>query len=299
MRANIIFSGLFLALILMPVSLANFPGDYWGKAYIGEDLATKGTPVSAWVNGVEVASAKIGESLKDTSGEYVRGYYQLIFEAKEGSQVIFKIGSVEAEPVISFSQGRHDRLDIILEAPACGDTICNGDETKQTCPEDCGEPETPAPPGGGGVVSGGSSGASSSSGGSSGVMPQEEEKEETPESEGSAACESEWDCSEWSECLDGIQTRDCIDINECAAEKNRPIEVQECSEAIVGAVVCGDGICSPGEDCPEDCGIKESQGWGIFPLTGQFLNSPQNVLYGLIFLLLLALVIIVVKRKKK
>ncbi|MFC1686030.1 GLUG motif-containing protein [Nanoarchaeota archaeon] len=38
-------------------------------------------------------------------------------------------------------------------------------------------------------------------------------------------CIPEWDCTDWSECIDGTKTRECNDLNECDKE---PIEEQSC-----------------------------------------------------------------------
>jgi PGF-pre-PGF domain-containing protein len=41
-------------------------------------------------------------------------------------------------------------------------------------------------------------------------------------------CTELWSCSSWSECSDGIQTRTCIDINNCGTYVTKPSESQEC-----------------------------------------------------------------------
>ncbi|MFH1597562.1 MAG: carbohydrate binding domain-containing protein [Patescibacteria group bacterium] len=41
-------------------------------------------------------------------------------------------------------------------------------------------------------------------------------------------CVENWQCTEWSECVTGQQTRTCTDINECGTEIDKPSEVQEC-----------------------------------------------------------------------
>jgi len=35
-------------------------------------------------------------------------------------------------------------------------------------------------------------------------------------------CEEDWQCSEWSECINSIQTRYCVDLNECGTSINKP-----------------------------------------------------------------------------
>ena len=41
-------------------------------------------------------------------------------------------------------------------------------------------------------------------------------------------CTPSWQCSPWSQCVDGWQTRTCIDSNNCGEDDNKPSEGQEC-----------------------------------------------------------------------
>jgi len=41
-------------------------------------------------------------------------------------------------------------------------------------------------------------------------------------------CEEKWKCSEWSPCINGKQTRSCIDLNNCGTEKNKPATEKDC-----------------------------------------------------------------------
>lgn len=41
-------------------------------------------------------------------------------------------------------------------------------------------------------------------------------------------CNENWDCSDWSECVDGVTTRECVDLNECGTELKKPSEEAEC-----------------------------------------------------------------------
>jgi len=42
------------------------------------------------------------------------------------------------------------------------------------------------------------------------------------------SCVPNWQCSKWSECVDGQQIRVCNDLNKCGNEKNKPIEKRSC-----------------------------------------------------------------------
>lgn len=52
-------------------------------------------------------------------------------------------------------------------------------------------------------------------------LPPEEEEE---------PCIESWSCSDWSECINGIQTRTCKDLNDCGITKNKPKEEQSCED---------------------------------------------------------------------
>lgn len=60
-----------------------------------------------------------------------------------------------------------------------------------------------------------------------------------------APCTENWDCTAWSECVNGVQTRTCTDLNDCGTTQNKPAESQSCQvrEAPVGAV--GVAIAAP------------------------------------------------------
>lgn len=44
------------------------------------------------------------------------------------------------------------------------------------------------------------------------------------------ACSPNWECSEWSECIDGKKTRTCIDRSSCGNKEQKPDEYKECYE---------------------------------------------------------------------
>jgi hypothetical protein len=43
------------------------------------------------------------------------------------------------------------------------------------------------------------------------------------------ACTENWNCSDWSACVNSQQTRACIDNNKCGTTLNKPIEAQTCN----------------------------------------------------------------------
>ncbi len=45
------------------------------------------------------------------------------------------------------------------------------------------------------------------------------------------SCTPNWKCSDWSECVNGEQTRKCTDLNKCGSEEKKPAEKRNCVEA--------------------------------------------------------------------
>lgn len=68
------------------------------------------------------------------------------------------------------------------------------------------------------VSSGGGSSSSSSGSGSSGGITQ--------------TCNYNWDCTPWSLCANGVQTRSCVNIGTCVGFESKPIESMSCNQAL-------------------------------------------------------------------
>jgi len=47
-------------------------------------------------------------------------------------------------------------------------------------------------------------------------------------------CKEKWECTEWSDCIEGEQTRTCDDLNECGTEEHRPKEERKCKVKLSG-----------------------------------------------------------------
>ena len=45
-------------------------------------------------------------------------------------------------------------------------------------------------------------------------------------------CTEDWACIEWSPCVDGTQTRKCVDKNGCGSFYSKPEETQECAVTV-------------------------------------------------------------------
>ena len=85
----------------------------------------------------------------------------------------------------------------VEEGSYCGDNYCSSQEGCSSCSSDCGEcPAPPAPSGGGG--GGGGAVASGGGGGGAGSVGLP-----------GFVCIMDWQCRDWSQCVNGVQTRQC------------------------------------------------------------------------------------------
>jgi len=101
----------------------------------------------------------------------------------------------------------------------CGDHICDNGETCATCSIDCGGCSGPLPSGGGG-------------GGGTFIT-----------------CKENWTCTDWSGCVNGLQTRTCTDLNKCNTIKNKPNETQSCVVQTPQTPCIEDWSCADWSDC--------------------------------------------------
>jgi hypothetical protein len=46
---------------------------------------------------------------------------------------------------------------------------------------------------------------------------------------GGGVCTYNWSCTEWSECINGAQTRTCTNLGSCFDNEGKPIELQSCT----------------------------------------------------------------------
>jgi hypothetical protein len=180
-------------LLFSNIALA-IPGgghQFYGSVTINGSPAPDGTTVTAKINGIDVSRVT-------TSG----GKYSLSvsdpYNTRSGSEISFFVNEVNTGKTAYFCN------------------FCIGIGTNQ-------EPLDLAI-----TVATQSSGGTSSSG-SSGFVPSggttTTETEEETES-----CQVRWLCEDWSECIDGEQTRVCEDVNNCGTEYGKPLMIQPCGE---------------------------------------------------------------------
>jgi len=119
-----------------------------------------------------------------------------------------------------------------------------------------------------------SGGASSSSGGG-----------------GSGSCLENWQCEEWSGCINNLQTRICNDINNCGTIFNKPSEAELCTikKATLGPIEK-----SNGDNNKEDKNNKKSKEGNKYYLPdimGFLLNPPENANPDIGALIVLAILV--------
>jgi hypothetical protein len=82
-------------------------------------------------------------------------------------------------------------------------------------------------------------------------------------------CTPNWQCSDWSECVNETQTRTCEDVNNCGTEDGRPALLQSCTLP----ETCFDEIKNQ-DEIGVDCGGVCEQKCGIFTIMGSVITGP-------------------------
>lgn len=98
-------------------------------------------------------------------------------------------------------------------------------------------------------------------------------------------CNENWNCTQWSECIEGMQTRNCEDLNNCQTENNKPMENRSCHACSM--VLSGDftlsanlwgceeeGILIAADGVSLDCSGHEIIGPGQ---VGIYINENDNI----------------------
>jgi hypothetical protein len=121
---------------------------------------------------------------------------------------------------------------IVTIPPTCGDNTCNGAETCSTCSADCGVCPPPQPTCGDGTCNNGETCSTCAS--DCGTCPTPQPTCVNSKSNSFVQlCDTNWVCSSWSECSDGVMTRNCIDKNNCDTEDNKPNEQSDCKNNVL------------------------------------------------------------------
>lgn len=54
---------------------------------------------------------------------------------------------------------------------------------------------------------------------------------------GTTACQYDWHCSPWGNCINKEQKRTCINIGTCTGEEGKPLETQECADLLFDIII--------------------------------------------------------------
>lgn len=66
-----------------------------------------------------------------------------------------------------------------------------------------------------------------------------------------STCTPDWSCANWNSCSNGKQTRNCVDLNRCGIETDKPNQEQGCTVACVSS--CTNKTCGASDGCGGRC----------------------------------------------
>jgi hypothetical protein len=107
-------------------------------------------------------------------------------------------------------------------------------------------------------------------------------------------CSASWDCSNWSDCVSGINTRVCVDVNSCNTTLGMPAESQSCSVDCTPLWTCGNwsdclsGFQTRGCNDVNSCGVTTNK-----PIESRACEEEySDINYKLIFIIIGTILII-------
>lgn len=203
-------------------STPELPNQFHGEVRIDGDLADDGTLVSAVMDDEVVETSSI-----------IDGYYSIIVRDSDGESedktVSFYVDGSYAEQTGTFCNGCTDRIDLTVSEHSE-----ENDEDSETDVADTGASTGSGGGGGSGAADGddanvedGDEMDDSEETETDTVDDNNEEDEENDAVEDE--CVEDWVCDDWSECVEGYQTRECTDENECGTDLYEPSTRQPCT----------------------------------------------------------------------
>lgn len=228
-----------LLLIIHEVNaLPPLPNEFYGKAKYFNSNISQGFTIIAYTNGVQC-----GKFVTSVIGSY--GSMSCLANDTEitgtqggtiNSNVTFTVNGQNATAFgdTNFTTGQFSFVNLTVPQLVCGDLFCDATyELCNVCTIDCGKcPSNQTNgTGGGGGSSGNNTGGSG--GGGSGSGANNNTNSVTGLATGdmltSDYCTEEWFCEDWESCrIDNLQTRKCIDANNCGTSDNLPEQIQSC-----------------------------------------------------------------------
>jgi len=205
LMASILISFIFMISLVLAThgGVPGVPHQFFGEVTVNGGTAADGLVITAQIDGVDIASTTT------SSGKY--GFEPNLFlitdhsSDRVGKEITFFVSGVNTGESDFFVNGGSTQIDFSVSVSIA----------------------TPSGNGGGGGSSGGGGGG----GGSSSVPPTTEEPEEEVITEivDDEVCEERWECTEYSTCINGLQTRSCTDSNACGTADDKPLTSQPCT----------------------------------------------------------------------
>ena len=235
-------------LVFLPIAFAipGVPYQFYGSVILNGQPAPDGTVIVAKINGIEVASTTT------KNGKY--GYEPIFYiedpnNDRSGKEIRFFVNGIDTGQTKYFCNGCVTELNLTASSSST-------------------QPSGPSGPG--------------SSAPAPSMSTENQEKEEEPTAQ---TCEERWVCTEWSACVNGVQTRTCTDQNNCGTEENKPLETQPCSM--------------------KEEGKQRSEETSTQDITGMFISTISNPAFALVIILAIIAVVLSIfsfrlrKKKKK
>jgi hypothetical protein len=208
-------------------------GTWYGYVKVNDTIVASDntTVVSAYINSTSTpgGNTTVGAAYCELSN--CTGFYYIDVQANEGENITFKICGVNAsQGQQTFSAGPHSLLNLSINKSTngatctfacgclggycvhdycrssstyCGDGYC---DTGESCSSDNSACSSGYACTNGCVATGGGGGVGS-------IV---------------TSCIYNWTCTEWSSCINGIQTRVCSNLGSCKDLKGKPLEHQTC-----------------------------------------------------------------------
>ncbi len=178
------------------------------------------TVLSTLIETAEDSGLNVG-SEKNALNNMVSLDYDLKSWNRDNSAFIFSRRDV-ALAIPSLYNKLYCGNDNVDEGEDCDDgNTASGDGCSLLC-ESEGSGDTGGTSGGGGDSGGGGGGGSSSEGDDLNTT------DGSDSSENKFSCKENWKCGKYGSCIDGIKTKECIDLNRCGTEIKKPDQIRTC-----------------------------------------------------------------------
>jgi hypothetical protein len=235
-----IILGIVLLLLVIPLIQAQqspkLPFVLYGQININNSPAPAGTQITALDSRGNVCgtftSTNQGlfgliqcisfNSLEDNAGS--NPGEMVIMRVNDAAVSVLLNNTANTVGPLSWQSGVFKNITLVQPPLVCGDNFCDNFETCSSCPQDCGICPSDRPP-----SEPGAPGPSGPSGPSPPGTPDFGTLRPLPPPIQEEDCVESWSCAGWIECRsDGSQTRECVDLNSCGTNFDRPQIERSC-----------------------------------------------------------------------